>query len=155
MVAFTRSTPLLLTAALVALAACAAPTPPSTVLATHLPVCADTLPSHPAAGPAQPMVPGTPTAAVVCHYSDVQQRLAKSVQVNDIKALQQALNAADTKPPTRGTMCPLDHGGRDMVMFAYPSGDPVDVTIKTSGCATATNGKAMAYRLTDAVLGKL
>ena len=30
-----------------------------------------------------------------------------------------------------------------------------DVTIKTSGCATATNGKATAYRLTDAVLGKL
>jgi hypothetical protein len=131
MVAFTRSTPLLLTGVLVAAAACAAPPQQQAQPAAQPPVCSDTLPQHLAAAPAGPMVPGTPAA------------------------LQQALNAADTTPPPRGTMCPLDHGGRDMVIFAYPAGDPIDVTIKTSGCATATNGKATAYRLTDAVLGKL
>jgi hypothetical protein len=155
MVALTRSTPLLLTGVLIAAAACAAPPQPQTQPATHPPVCADTLPQHLAAAPDGPMVPGTPTAAVVCQYEAVQRHLAKSVQVKDVKALQQALNAADTTPPPRGTMCPLDHGGQDMVIFAYPGGDPIDVTIKTSGCATATNGKATAYRLTDAVLGKL
>jgi hypothetical protein len=155
MVAFTRSTPLLLTGVLVALAACAAPPTQQAQPAAQTPVCSDTLPQHLATAPAGPMVPGTPAVAVVCQYEAVQLHLAKSVQVKDVKALQQALNAADTTPPPRGTMCPLDHGGRDMVIFAYPGGDPIDVTIKTSGCATATNGKATAYRLTDAVLSKL
>jgi hypothetical protein len=154
MVAFTRSAPLLLTGVLLSVAACAAP-PQQTGVAASTPVCSDTLPPHPATGPASPMVPGEPAAAVVCHYSAAQQRLSKSTQVKDVKGLQQALNAADTTPPPRGTMCPLDHGSRDVVIFAYAGSDPVDVTIKTSGCATATNGKVTAYRLTDAVLGKL
>jgi hypothetical protein len=149
-----RSAPLLLTGVLLAVAACAAPQQQTGVVVST-PVCSDTLPQQPAAGPASPMVPGEPQAAVVCQYAGPQQHLKKSTQVKDVPGLRQALNAADTTPPPRGTMCPLDHGDLDMVIFAYAGGDPVDVTIKTSGCATATNGKVTAYRLTDAVLGKL
>ncbi|EWM09846.1 hypothetical protein [Kutzneria sp. 744] len=149
-----RSAPLVLAGVLLSVAACST-TPPQTSPAAQAPVCADTLPQQPTTGAATPMVPGEPQAAVICQYTAVQQHLAKSTQVKDVQGLQKALNAADTTPPPRGTMCPLDHGGRDMVIFAYAGGDPVDVTIKTSGCATATNGKVTAYRLTDAVLGKL
>src|SRR5262249_35069507 len=114
-----------------------------------------TLPPHPAAGPASPMVPGTPAAAVVCQYDAGQPHLVKSAQVADIKGLQSALNSADTAPPSRGTMCPLDNGSTDVVIFAYAGGDPVYVTVKPTGCATATNGNAKAYRLTPAVLTRL
>ncbi|GAA3436700.1 hypothetical protein [Kutzneria kofuensis] len=155
MVAITRS--ILLAGVLLSVAACASP-PHQTETATQLvsaPVCPDALPSHPAAGPASPMVPGTPAAAVVCHYGPQQPNLIKSAQVSDVKGLQSALNSADTAPPPRGVMCPMDDGRTDLVIFAYADGGPVDVTVKPTGCATATNGTAKAYRLTGAVLNKL
>jgi hypothetical protein len=121
-----------------------------------VPVCPDTLPSHPATGPASPMVPGEPAVAVACDYgTSGSTRLAKSVKVGDAKALAAALNSSDTAPPPRGVMCPMDNGATDLVIFAYVKGDPVYVTVKPTGCASATNGAAHAYRLTDAVLSKL
>jgi hypothetical protein len=151
-----RSAPLLLAGVLLSVAACASPqqTPPAS--STAAPVCPDTLPPHPMAGPASPMVPGDPAVAVACDYGPSgSPRLAKSVKVADAKALAAALNSSDTTPPSRGTMCPLDSGRTDLVIFAYPQGDPVYVTVKPDGCATASNGTAKAYRLTSTVLDKL
>jgi hypothetical protein len=157
MVASTRSAPVLLAGALLTVAACGSQ--PQQTDAVAQPaialVCSDTLSPHPAAGPASPMVPGTPAAAVVCDYDAKQPHLVKSVQVTDVKGLQSALNAADTAPPPRGTLCPMDDGRTDVVIFAYATGDPVYVTVKPTGCATATNGTARAYRLTPAVLSRL
>lgn len=162
MVAFMRSAPLLLAGVLLSAAACASP-PSQTETAAQqpvtTPVCPDTLPPLPTAGPAKPMVPGTPGAAVVCHYPAPNPGgpapLAKSDKVADVNGLVTALNAANTTPPPRGTMCPMDTGTSDIVIFAYATGDPMYVTVRPTGCATATNGKAMAYQLTQAVLGKL
>jgi hypothetical protein len=162
MVAITRSTPVVLAGVLLSAAACAS-APNQVPIAAHQPVntpaCADTLPPHPAAGPAKPMVPGDPAAAVACHYSAPvpagKVPLTQSRQITDVKGLQAALNAADTTPPPRGVMCPLDNGATDIVIFAYANGDPVYVTVKPTGCASATNGAAHAYRLGPAVLDKL
>jgi hypothetical protein len=142
---------------LLSAAACAAPAATTDVAAQPVstPVCPETASPHPATGPAKPMVPGSPGAAVVCHYSSGPAALAKSDKVSDVNGLVTALNAADPTPPPRGTMCPMDNGTTDVVIFAYAKGDPVYVTVKPTGCATATNGKATAYRLGDAVLSKL
>jgi len=155
MIALTR--PIVIAGVLLAAAACAAPTVTTGVAAQPVstPVCTENLSPHPATGPAKPLVPGDPAAAVVCAYSAVHPQLVKSTQVKDVKGLQTALNAADTTPPPRGTMCPMDNGTSDVVIFAYAKGDPEYVTVKPTGCATATNGKATAYRLSDAVLNKL
>ncbi|QUQ64843.1 hypothetical protein [Kutzneria sp. CA-103260] len=146
---------------LLSAAACAAPTVTTDVAAQPVstPACPETLSPHPATGPAKPMVPGEPGAAVVCHYPAPNPggpaALAKSVQVTDVKGLVAALNAADTTPPPRGTMCPMNNGTTDVVIFAYAKGDPEYVTVSPTGCATASNGKAKAYRLSDALLSKL
>jgi len=159
MIALTR--PIVIAGVLLAAAACAAPTVTTDVAAQPVstPVCAEKLSPHPGTGPAKPLVPGTPAAAVVCHYSAPVPAgvvpLTKSVIVTDVNGLVAALNAADTTPPSRRTMCPMDNGTSDVVIFAYAKGDPVYVTVKPTGCATATNGKAVAYRLGDAVLSKL
>ncbi|MFC0435471.1 hypothetical protein [Kutzneria buriramensis] len=151
-----RSAPLLLAGVLLSVAACASPQQAPPASGTAAPVCPDTLPPHPMAGPASPMVPGDPAVAVACNYGGSgSARLAKSVKVADAKALAVALNSSDTAPPPRGTMCPMDQGLTDLVIFAYPKGDPVYVTVKPGGCATATNGTAKAYRLTSTVLDKL
>lgn len=156
MVAITRS--MVIAGVLLSAAACASQPAAQQPAAQHpvsTPVCADTLPPHPGAGPASPMVPGSPAAAVVCHYATGQPHLVKSQQVTDVKGLQSALNSADTSPPPRGVMCPMDDGRTDLVIFAYSGGDPLYVTVKPTGCATATNGAAHAYRLSPAVLNKL
>jgi hypothetical protein len=152
-----RTAPLLLAGLLLSVAACGAQQPPRTDVVAQpavTPVCSDTTP-HPAAGPASPMVPDHPAAAVVCHYAAGQQHLVKSVQVKDVNGLAAALNSADTVPPPRGVMCPMDNGTVDVILFAYTNRDAVDVTVKPTGCATATNGTAKAYRLSPAVLDKL
>jgi hypothetical protein len=157
-----RSAPLVLVGVLLSAAACAtAPSPTETAAQQPVttPVCPDTLSTYPDTGPAKPMVPGTPGAAAVCQYPAPNPGgpppLAKSDKVTDVNGLVAALNSANTTPPARGVMCPMDNGSTDVVIFAYAKGDPLYVTVRPTGCASATNGKAKAYQLTDAVLGKL
>jgi len=41
--------------------------------------------------------------------------------------------------------CPVDRGGEDLLIFEYPSGPTVDISVPTSGCMFATNGKRTVW----------
>ncbi|MFI9379684.1 hypothetical protein [Kutzneria sp. NPDC052558] len=157
MVAITRS--IVIAGVLLSAAACAPQAVQTAAKPVSTPVCPEDLPTVPGSGPAKPLVAGNPAAAAVCFYSAPVPAghipLTRSRAVTDVDGLVAALNAADTTPPPRGTMCPMDDNTTDVVIFAYDKGDPEYVTIRPTGCATATNGRTTAYRLSDAVLGKL
>ena len=58
---------------------------------------------------------------------------------SELRRLQRILN--DLRPTRTGVFCPIDFGDRDLLVFAYPSHDRVEVSVRLSGCRFATNGR--------------
>ncbi|HEV3360029.1 MAG TPA: hypothetical protein VG247_24715 [Pseudonocardiaceae bacterium] len=133
-------------------------------------VAQPTLPDCPAAPPekgkyppasATTMVPATPNAARVCRYAGLNQSqplhtLLKSGQVNsaDLASLVGGLNSAVTWPVGRMS-CPIDDSSSDLVIFGYPDGHTVDVTVGLKGCHMVSNGTDTKHLTTEPVYGQL
>jgi hypothetical protein len=112
-------------------------------------------------GPASIMVPASPNAARICRYnglnsSQPENSLAKSGMVNpaELSGLVGGLNAAGPMP-SRVISCPMDNASNDVVIFAYPNGHTVFVTVGLTGCNLVTNGVRKAHLTSSPVLGEL
>lgn len=128
-----------------------------------------TLPDCPAAplkagsyppAPASTMVPATPSAARVCRYAGLNEptpegTLVKAGQVNsaELPRLVSALNAAVPMP--RLMHCPIDDNSSDLVIFGYPDGHTVDVTVGLTGCNVVRNGTDVKHLTSTPTLGLL
>jgi hypothetical protein len=129
-----------------------------------------TLPECPATPPvkgkyppasATTMVLAAPNAARVCRYAGLNQSqpvhtLLKSGQVNkaDVASLAGGLNSAVTMPVGRMS-CPIDDESADLVIFGYPDGHTVDVTVGLRGCHLVSNGTDTKHLTTEPVFGQL
>ncbi len=128
-----------------------------------------TLPDCPAAPPkkgaypAAPvtiMVPATPEAARVCRYAGLNEAkpagtLLKAGEVNsaELPGLIKGLNSA---VPWPGRMsCPMDDNSSDLVIFGYPDGHTIDVTVGLKGCNMVSNGADTKHLTAKPVLGQL
>ena len=98
------------------------------------------LPRHAIPGVATRLVPGTPTALVVCVAS-------KRTQITGLQfeRLVRALNALDHVPPGTAYACPADFGPTFALFFDYPDGGRLLVLVSASGCRFATNGQLSAH----------
>ena len=116
---------------------------------------------HYPAAPATTMVPATPNAARVCRYAGLNQTqpvgtLLKAGQVNsaEVAGLVSGLNSAVTMPVGRMS-CPMDDNSSDLVIFGYPDGHAVDVTVGLRGCHMVSNGTDNKHLTTEPVFGQL
>ena len=97
------------------------------------------LPRHAIPGVATRLVPGTPTALVICVASERTQITGPQVE-----RLVRALNALDHVPPGTVYACPADFGPTFALFFDYPDGGRLLVLVSASGCRFATNGQLSA-----------
>jgi hypothetical protein len=98
------------------------------------------LPRHAIPGVATRLVPGAPTALVICLASERTQITGPKVE-----RLVQALNALNHVPPGTVYACPADFGPTFALFFDYPDGDRLLVLVSASGCRFATNGQLSAH----------
>jgi hypothetical protein len=112
------------------------------------------------AGPAATMVPAGPTAARVCRYEGLNQTtpagtLIKGVQLNsaELPRLVSSLNAAVPMPQRMN--CPMDDNSSDLVIFGYPDGHTVYVTVGLTGCNLVRNGADTKHLTSTPTLGQL
>ena len=98
------------------------------------------LPRHAIPGVATRLVPGTPTALVICVASERTQITGPQVE-----RLVRALNALDHVPPGTFYACPADFGPTFALFFDYPDDDRLLVLVSASGCRFATNGQLSAH----------
>ena len=142
----------------------AASPPPGSVAVS--PVSLPDCPSAPlkagtyTAGPANVMVPASPSAARVCRYSGLNQptpagSLVKAGDVNsaELPSLVKALNAAVPMPMRIN--CPNDDNSSDLVMFGYSNGHTVNVTVGLRGCNVVRNGADVKHLTSTPTLGQL
>jgi hypothetical protein len=96
------------------------PTPPAVAaLPEHCPSeLPGRLPRHAIPGVATRLVPGVPTALVICVASERTQITGPQVE-----RLVRALNALDHVPPGTVYACPADFGPTFALFFDYPDGD--------------------------------
>jgi len=90
-------------------------------------------------GVATTLVPGAPTALVICVGRERTQNTGPRVE-----RLVRALNALDHVPPGTVYACPADFGPTFALFFDYPDGDRLLVLVSASGCRFATNGRLSA-----------
>ena len=96
------------------------------------------------AGLADELVPSGPDAAVACRYAATSTSAVRSAVVarKDVAALVAELDSSQwqviTQPATYS--CPMWDGSTDVLLFAYPSGPEVQVTVDLGGCGFASNG---------------
>ena len=112
------------------------------------------------AGPASTMVPAAPGAAKVCRYAGLNETtpagtLVKAGDVNsaDLSQLTGALNAAVPMPSRMN--CPMDDNSSDLVIFGYPDGHTVYVTVGLTGCNVVRNGADVKHLTSTPTLGQL
>lgn len=112
------------------------------------------------AGPAATMVPAGPGAARVCRYAGLNETtpagtLVKAGDVNhaDLPQLAGALNAAVPMP--QRINCPMDDNSSDLVIFGYPDGHTVNVTVGLTGCNVIRNGADVKHLTSTPTLGQL
>jgi hypothetical protein len=86
------------------------------------------------------LVPGAPTALVICLASERTQITGPKVE-----GLVRALNALNHVPPGTVYACPADFGPTFALFFDYPDGDRLLVLVSASGCRFATNGQLSAH----------
>jgi len=91
-------------------------------------------------GVATRLVPGAPTALVICLASERTQ-----INGPQVDLLVRALNALDHVPPGTVYACPADFGPTFALFFDYPNGDRLLVMVSASGCRFATNGQLSAH----------
>jgi hypothetical protein len=106
------------------------------------------------------MVPGTPNAARVCRYAGLNEpvpegTLVKAGQLNsaELPRLVSALNAAVPMPKLMH--CPNDDNSFDLIIFGYPDGGSVDVTVGLTGCNVVRNGAQTRHLISTPTLGIL
>jgi hypothetical protein len=99
------------------------------------------------AGPASMMVPDAPGSGLVCRFAGFNEpRPAKTLDSSaeltgaDLAELVAALNALPDDWPRGPANCPADSGATDLIIFSYPQIEPIHVSLKLTGCASATNG---------------
>jgi hypothetical protein len=98
------------------------------------------LPRHAIPGVATQLVPGAPTALVICLASERTQITGPQVD-----RLVRALNALNHVPPGTVYHCPADFGPTFALFFDYHDGDRLLVMVSASGCRFATNGQLSAH----------
>jgi hypothetical protein len=86
------------------------------------------------------LVPGAPTALVICLASQRTQITGPKVE-----GLVRALNPLNHVPPGTVYACPADFGPTFALFFDYPDGDRLLVLVSASGCRFATNGQLSAH----------
>ncbi|WP_433887858.1 hypothetical protein [Streptomyces sp. CA-111067] len=89
------------------------------------------------AGAADRLVPGAPTGAVLCHYSD--NRLGHSTRLSDgrlgeLRSLLNGLSPGLKRSGGEGDWCADDARDGYLVVFSYPSGPPLKVFLHFDGC---------------------
>jgi hypothetical protein len=127
-----------------------------------LPNCPAALPkksTYPA-GPATTMVPSGANAARVCRYAGLNESqaagtLLKAGQVNsaELSGLSSSLNSAVPMPARMN--CPMDDSSADLVIFGYPDGHLVHVTVGLRGCNLVSNGADNKHLTNQPVFGQL
>ena len=115
--------------------------PPVAALPEHCPSeLPARLPRHAIPGVATRLVPGAPTALVICVASERTQITGPQVE-----RLVRALDALDHVPPGTVYHCPADFGPTFALFFDYPDNDRLLVLVSASGCRFATNGQLSAH----------
>jgi len=123
--------------------------PSTTTLAAIPPLkCPAHVPSriapHQQVGTAATFVPNHPTELLGCRYHGGNQpqpvgSLATSATIAP-DAIAAQLNAARPVPKVINFMCPIDFGETILLIFGYPNGSRLTVSIARAGCRFATNG---------------
>jgi hypothetical protein len=100
------------------------------------------------------LVPAGPTFMTVCRYSGLNQKvpegsLERSLVVSGT-TLSGFVTYADLKTwqvvrPGTAFGCPMSEGLVDALLFVYPSGPDVTVTVDIDGCPLATNGSRTVW----------
>jgi hypothetical protein len=117
--------------------------------ASGLPRCARRLPTSNVSmrlGAAEELVPGAPTAVVLCAYRGLNPavtagRLVRSTQVGSGPTLRWLVRTFDALRPNTGlTSCPMDDGTALVALFSYVSPPADPVTVGLSGCRIVQNG---------------
>jgi hypothetical protein len=156
-----RTSAVLLSAAVVLVAACTAsprPVPtetPTTDHFTHPPArplrCPPTYPStdrYAVPGNREALVPDTPFATVVCIYAfPVPSGPPHRVVLDSARtrALASLLNAAENVATTEVVSCPAEDSVPIALFFDYADGPVQLVRAATSGCLFASNGHVSVY----------
>lgn len=115
-----------------------------------LPQCPATAPAGKAtpAGASSVLIPDGPTSARLCRYAGLNgngvpvDHLASAALVPpaSLNQIVTDLDAVHGALPPGPINCPADDESSDVLILAYPQGQPVYVTIHPTGCATANNG---------------
>ena len=102
------------------------------------------------AGLADILVPPGPTVLSVCRYAGLNQSVAAGTLERSAVVTGPPLDSlvAYVDGPTwpvvpAGTAygCPLSEGRTDLLVFAYPTGPDVSVSVDIGGCSFASNGE--------------
>lgn len=131
-------------------------TVPSTTTSTPTTVpleCPARGPSHVAQhqqpGTAATFVPGHPSELLGCRYrGDNQPQPIGSMATSarfPADAIAAELNAARPVPKVINLMCPIDFGEMILLIFGYPNGSQLTVSIARGGCAFASNGERRIF----------
>ena len=126
-----------------ALPACAAQ------LTAYLPMKPSPTSTH-APGAAEPLVPDSPVAAVLCRYAGAGD-LAGSATITDkaqLTRLQAATNAGPTSP-LGPAYCPASNGRDVILLFAYPRGTADLTVVYEPGCGLLLTRTAMSFARGD------
>jgi hypothetical protein len=95
------------------------------------------------------LVPPGSSVATLCHYSGVGQsggtivlQRSRAVSGTSLAALVAYLDSPHWQVVTSPGpySCPMWNGATDLVLFVYPSGPGVSVSVDIGGCGFATNG---------------
>jgi hypothetical protein len=100
--------------------------------------------SHQIAGTVAASVPGHPNALLACRYHGFNQpqpvsSLAKSARVPP-EPIAAALNLAPRIQNAAVYHCPIDFGETILLLFEYPNGSRLTVSLALGGCRFASNG---------------
>jgi hypothetical protein len=100
------------------------------------------VPPHKTTGSATTFIPGHPSALLGCRYHGLTEprgSLAKSASVSPAP-IAEALNRAQPITNSGVFKCPVDFGETILLLFEYPNGARLTVSIEMGGCEFATNG---------------
>jgi hypothetical protein len=138
----------------------ASPTTATSTNASTLPACSAQLSDYRPVGPdlttrapnvAEPLVPGSPVAAVLCRYAGATERqsggnLTGSATITDNAQLARLLAATNAgKTFVSAVNCPESDGRAVILLFVYPRGT-ADLTVDfDSGCNLLTTRTAMSF----------
>ena len=104
---------------------------------------------HQQPGTASTFIPNHPTELLGCrYYGDSQPQPAGSLATSATfapEAIAAELNAARPVPKVINFMCPIDFGETIGLIFGFPDGSRLTVSIATAGCRFAANGDRSVF----------